>query len=415
MTGRNRLRLKVAAGTALALGAATAAQAQQADFEFFKGKTVTYIIATSPGGGYDYYGRLVAEFMQRHLPGSTFVVRNMPGAGHIIGANFIYASKPDGLTIGTFNTGLIYSQLIAADAIKFDLTKMSWIGKAATDPRVFVISEKSPIKTFADLKASKEVIFSTSGVGSAGYAETKALSDVLGLPIKIVTGYSGSEDQLAMRRGEVTGVVNTRSSNEEFVKNGYGRFIAQIGGREKDVPQLSSFVQDADAKALVALIQSQGDIARLTAGPPGIPPERLAALRAAYKAAMEDKELQEKAAKGGRPLEPAYGEEVAAMVKAALNQSPKAVAILKEALSEPAGQASSVVKATGPLLEIRESGKRITVNGPDGKQVDLEVSSSRTKITVAGKEAQRGQLKVGQECEITYPPGGTEAAALACK
>jgi tripartite-type tricarboxylate transporter receptor subunit TctC len=414
MSGRSRLWINLAGAAALWLGLPSAAHAQ-ADFEFFKGKTVNYIIATSPGGGYDYYGRLVAEYMQRHLPGSTFVVRNMPGAGHIIGANFIYASKPDGLTIGTFNTGLVYSQLIGAEAIKYDLTKMSWIGKAATDPRVFVISEKSPIKTFADLKASKQVIFSTSGVGSAGYAETKALSDVLALPIKIVTGYAGSEDQLAMRRGEVTGVVNTRSSNEDFVKNGYGRFIAQIGGREKDVPQLSGMVDTPDAKALVALIQSQGDIARLTAGPPGIPPGRLDALRAAYKAAMEDKELQDKAAKGGRPIEPAYGTEVERMVRAALSQSPKAVAILKDALSEPSAPAPSGLKTMGPLLDIQESGKKITVKGPDGKPVNLEVSSSRTKVTVAGKEAQRSQLKVGQECEITYPPGGTEAAALACK
>jgi hypothetical protein len=259
------------------------------------------------------------------------------------------------------------------------------------------------------------VIFSTSGLGSAGYAETKALSDVLGLPIKIVTGYAGSEDQLAMRRGEVTGVVNTRSSNEEFVKNGYGRFIAQIGGREKDVPQLSSMVDTPDGKALVALIQSQGDIARLTAGPPGIPAGRLEALRAAYKAAMEDKELQEKAAKGGRPLEPAYGVEVARMVEAGLDQPAKAVAILRAALGEGSDQLPSGVKAMGPLLDIRESGKKITVKGHDGKPVNLEVSSSRTRITVAGQEAQRGQLKVGQECEITYPPGGTEAAALVCK
>ena len=387
----------------------------QADVDFFKGKTVTYIIATSPGGGYDYYGRLVADYMQRHLPGSTFVVKNMPGAGHIIGANFIYASKPDGLTIGTFNTGLVYTQLVGSDAKRFDLTKMSWIGKAASDPRVFVISEKSPIKTFADLKASKQVIFSTSGVGSAGYAETKSLSEVLGLPIKIVTGYAGSEDQLAMRRGEVTGTVNTRSSNEDFVKNGYGRFIAQIGGNEKDVPQLSTFVDTPDAKALVALIQSQGDIARLTAGPPGIPAGRLEALRAAYKAAMEDKELQAKAAKGGRPIEPAFGADVENMVKAALNQTPKAVAILKAALSEGSDQAPSGVKAVGPLLEIQQSGKKITVKGADGKPVNLEVSSSRTKITVAGKEAQRSELRVGQECDIAYPPGGTEAAEVACK
>ena len=242
MSGRTQGLMKFAGAALVALGLPSAAHAQ-GDVEFFKGKTVNYVIATSPGGGYDYYGRLVAEYMQRHLPGSTFVVRNMPGAGHIIGANYIYASKPDGLTIGTFNTGLVYSQLVGSDALKFDLTKMSWIGKAATDPRAFVISEKSPIKSFADLKSSKEVIFSTSGIGSAGYAETKALSELLGLPIKIVTGYAGSEDQLAMRRGEVTGVINTRSSQEEFVKNGYGRFIAQIGGREKDVPQLISMVE----------------------------------------------------------------------------------------------------------------------------------------------------------------------------
>jgi tripartite-type tricarboxylate transporter receptor subunit TctC len=416
MSGRTQGWINLAGAALVALGLPSAANAQ-GDVEFFKGKTVNYVIATSPGGGYDYYGRLVAEYMQRHLPGSTFVVRNMPGAGHIIGANYIYASKPDGLTIGTFNTGLVYSQLVGADALKFDLTKMSWIGKAATDPRAFVISEKSPIKSLADLKSSKEVIFSTSGIGSAGYAETKALSELLGLPIKIVTGYAGSEDQLAMRRGEVTGVINTRSSQEEFVKNGYGRFIAQIGGREKDVPQLIDMVDSADAKALVTLIQSQGDMARFTAGPPGIPPARLEALRAAYKAAMEDKELQEKAAKGGRPIEPAYGVDVEAMVKKALQQPPRTVAILKEALTEPAAgqQAPSGVKAVGPLLDVQEKGKKITVKGPDGKPVNLEVSSSRTKLTVAGQEAQRGQLKVGQECEITYPPGGTEAAALACK
>ena len=106
------------------------AMAADTGAEFFKGKTVTYIVATAPGGGYDTYGRLVAEYMQRNLPGSTFIVKNMPGAGHIIGTNAIYASKPDGLTIGTFNTGLIYNQIINETAVKFDLTKMSWIGKA---------------------------------------------------------------------------------------------------------------------------------------------------------------------------------------------------------------------------------------------------------------------------------------------
>jgi tripartite-type tricarboxylate transporter receptor subunit TctC len=410
MPGRTQ-RFKILAGAvSLSLGLTSAALAQL-EADFFKGKTVTYIISTAPGGGYDYYGRLVAEYMQKHLPGSTFVTKNMPGAGHIIGANYIYASKPDGLTIGTFNTGLIYNQLVGLDAMKADLTKMSWIGKASTDPRVFVISATSPIKTFDELKASKQVIFSTSGVGSGGYAETKVLSEMLNLPIKLVTGYNGNEDQLAMRRGEVTGTVNTRSSNEPFVKNGYGRFIAQIGGREKDVPQLSAFVEGGDAKAVVALIASQGEIARLTAGPPGIPPARLEVLRNAYKAAIEDKELQEKAARGGRPVEPLYGEEVEKLVKAALVQSPKTVAILKEALIET--EAAGALKAVGPLLNI-EDGKKITFNGTEGKPVSMEVSGSRTKVTIGGQEAQRNQLKVGQNCEITYAPGASEATTVTC-
>src|SRR3954465_11214105 len=105
------------AGTVLAASHPSVAQ-EAADF--FKGKTVTYIVSTAPGGGYDTYGRLVAEYMQRNLPGSTFVVKNVPGAGHMIGANTIYASKADGLTIGTFNTGLIYNQLIQAEGVKFD-------------------------------------------------------------------------------------------------------------------------------------------------------------------------------------------------------------------------------------------------------------------------------------------------------
>ena len=140
--------------------------------DFFKGKTVTYIVSTAPGGGYDLYGRLVAEYMQKYLPGSTFVVKNVPGAGHLIGANTIYASKPDGLTIGTFNTGLIYNQLINTEGVKFDLTKMSWIGKAASEPRVFVVGAQSPIKTFEDLRAQKEPVnFATSGIGSSNYVE----------------------------------------------------------------------------------------------------------------------------------------------------------------------------------------------------------------------------------------------------
>lgn len=300
---------------------------------YFKGKTVTYIIATAPGGGYDLYGRLVAEYMQRHLPGSTFVVRNMPGAGHLVGTNTIFASRADGLTIGTFNTGLIYNQLVGLPGIKFDLTKMSWIGKATTEPRAIVIAQQSPIKTFAALQAHKEPLnFATSGVGSANYVESTMLASALKLPAKILTGYNGNDDQLAMRRGEIVGTIGSRSSFEQFVKNGYARIVAQIGGNDPDVPQLRDLVKDPAALSLIALVQSQGDIARLTAGPPGIPQDVLDALREAYRRALEDKELQEKAAKLERPVEPGYGDDVRNAIVTALKQPPETVALLTQAL-----------------------------------------------------------------------------------
>ena len=317
-----------------ALVAPAAAQAQSGA-DFFNGKTVTYIVATAPGGGYDVAGRLVAEYMQKYLPGSTFIVKNLPGAGHIVGTNTIYASKPDGLTIGTFNTGLIYNQLINADGVKFDLSKMSWIGKVSSEPRVLVTSTQSKVKTFADLmKSTEEVKFATAGIGAANYVEVSSLTNILKLPVKVLTGYNGNEELLAMRRGEVDGGMGSRASYEPFVKEGHGRFIAQIGGQDKDVPQLKNMIQDKNGLAFVALMQSQAEIARLTAGPPDIPADRLAALREAYKKALEDKELQEKAAKLGRSIEPAYGDDVAKMIREALNQTPEVIAVVRNALEK---------------------------------------------------------------------------------
>ena len=326
-------------GVALAVVAAAAfcgTASAQSGAAFYSGKTVTYIVATAPGGGYDTYGRLVSEYMQKYLPGSTFIVRNMPGAGHLVGTNAIYASRNDGLTIGTFNTGLLYNQLMDYSGAKFDLTKMSWIGKAASDPRVFIVTPQSKIASWKDLvSATEPVNFATAGVGAAAYVETVMLTRALNLPVRVQTGYNGTEDMQAMRRGEIFGAIASRSSYESFVANGFGRFIAQIGGKDTDLPQVMTLVSDPGARRLIALVQSQGDISRLTAGPPDIPPDRLAALRAAYKSSMEDKEAQQKAEKLGRPLEPAYGDDVLAQIKGALAQSPETIALLKETMKSP--------------------------------------------------------------------------------
>lgn len=303
--------------------------------DFFEGKTVNYIVATGPGGGFDSYGRLVAEYMQKYLPGTTFVVQNMPGAGHMLGANYIAGSKPDGLTIGTFNTGLVYSQLAGVDGARFDLGKMSWIGKAASDPRAIIVSKDSGITDIKSFMTSgSKVKFAAAGVGSGSYVETIMLAQAAGLPVDIVSGYNGNEDELAMMRGEIQGVVAFRSSYEDFVKEGRGKFIAQIGGSGKDLPQLADLTTSEQAKQVIALIASQGTIARLTVGPEGIPEDRLAALRDAYKKAVADPEFVAKANKMGLPVDAMVGDDVSNAIKAALNQSPDTVALIKESLSK---------------------------------------------------------------------------------
>lgn len=298
---------------------------------FFDGKTVNYIVATAPGGGYDTNARLVAQFMQKYLPGSTFVVQNMPGAGHLIGANYVYASEPDGLTFGTFNTGLIYGQLAGDPGIKFDLANMSWIGKVASDPRVIVVTKASGIESYEQLKSSNEPVrFASAGLGSSSTIETTMLIKALDLPVEIISGYNGSDDQLAMRRGEVQGIVASRSSFQQFVDEGNGKIVAQIGGSETDVPQLSSLTDDADAQKVIALVASQSNISRLTAGPSGIPEDRLKALRDAYSATMSDPEFLAKAKSLGLPIDPEVGDAVATTVKKALDQKPEIVNFLKE-------------------------------------------------------------------------------------
>ena len=335
MFSRTNISLSAACSAAIFISSFASAQTGA---DFYKDKTVTYIVATAPGGGYDTYGRLICEFMQKYLPGSTFVVKNVPGAGHLVGTNTIYASKPDGLTIGTFNTGLLYNQLMAADGVRFDLNKMSWIGKAGSDPRMLTVKTELPITTFKELQSYRQPLsFSTSGIGSAAYVETVMLTKALKLPASIKTGYNGYEDQLAMRRGEIHAAISSRSSWESFVKSGYGRFIVQIGGSQSDVPQLADQVTDPETKALIALVQSQGDISRLTAGPPNIPSDRLQALRDAYRRALNDPELQAKAEKLERPVDPAFGDDVLRMIQSALNQTPATIDLLKEAIN--AGQA----------------------------------------------------------------------------
>ena len=306
-----------------------------ADSSIFASKTITYIVATTPGGGYDTYGRLIARYLQKHLAGSRILVKNVPGAGNIIGANEIYASRPDGLTMGMFNTGLIYDQLIHRDGVKFDLAKFSWIGKAASEGRGLLISKNSAVKSFDDiLKSKTPVKFAASGIGAASYNDTRILADALHLNIQIVNGFTGNEAEMSMLRGEVVAQVGTVDSLDSFAKNGHafwGLSLSGGAGELKGVPRALDYVKDERGKRMLALLQALSEMGRLTAGPPGIPADVLAAEREAMTATMKDPAFLSDAKKLNLPIDYLPGDVVATRINAALVQPPDTIATLKRA------------------------------------------------------------------------------------
>jgi len=216
----------------------------------------------------------------------------------------------------------LHAQIAGSRGVKFDLRKMSWIGKAAVDPRIFVAAQHTGIKDFKTLLTRSPVLkFAASGAGGANYIQQVALIEALKIPAQVLTGYNGNDDKFAMRRGENDGTLASRSTYESFVREGHAVILAQIGGSAGDAPPLIEFARDGRARALVQMVTVQSEIARLTAGPPGIPPERLSVLRAAYAAALADPILMERAAKLELPLAPLIGDDVARAVESALEDA----------------------------------------------------------------------------------------------
>jgi tripartite-type tricarboxylate transporter receptor subunit TctC len=322
-------------GIALVFFLGDRAAAVSPDFGFYKGKVVNYIVATKPGGGYDAYARTIGKYMQKHIPGSTVIIKNMPGAGHIIGANETYQAKPDGLTIGTFNTGLVYSQIVGFRGIKFDLAKYSWIGKASSETRVFVVSVNSPYKSFKDVLDSKEPLkLAASGVGTAAYNDVLIVAAATGAPLKVIPGYGGREGEMAMMRGEVVGQIGSYIGLISFIKAKECRVLLQIAAKKHkdlpDVPLAAELNFSEKAKKILAVIDSVAELGRLTAGPPNIPAARLQVLRDAYKKALADPEFLKDAAKMDLDLDPGFGDDVARLVKAGINQPQENLEILRK-------------------------------------------------------------------------------------
>ena len=304
-----------------------------AEEPFYKGRTITLIVATKAGGGYDFYGRLIAKFMQKHLPGSTIRVKNVPGAGHIIGTNEIYNAKPDGLTFGTFNRAIPFTQVAGLEGVNFDLARMSWLGSATPEIYSFVVSNK--IKSLDDLRKADKVIIASGGAGNLTEVAAALFIQIASLNnTKTVGGYYGSEPELAMMRGEVDGQFVSFNSILQFIKSGHGHPIMFISKKQpqgyEHIPLITDVVKEEKYQSVVNLLLAVNLLGRLFAGPPEIPEDRLILLRKAFKKACEDPELLEIAAKAKRPIGYISGDEARGLVSQIMKLPAETIELLKQ-------------------------------------------------------------------------------------
>jgi tripartite-type tricarboxylate transporter receptor subunit TctC len=311
----------------LAIALIAALAAAPAFAQYYAGKTVTIVVGYKTGGGYDATARLLARHLPKHIPGKpTVIVQNMPGANSIIAANHAYnVAKPDGLTIATFNRNLPIAQLTGVQGVKFDMTKFAWIGSAASESTILAIRADLPYKSFEDLrKADKEIVIGATGPGANTYDFPLLLKELLGVKIKIVTGYPSSADiMLAVERKEVDGRAGSYSSILRFIERGLVRPLVRARAVEPGIENLpvdENLAPNPRAKAIMALRSAPEVIGRPYVMHPGTPAEHVKTMRQAFAAATKDPELVAEGKKAKMELEFVDGDEAVKVMKEVLSQ-----------------------------------------------------------------------------------------------
>ena len=291
----------------LLTGAIPAAHAESAA-DFYRGKTVTMLISSSPGGGYDTLSRTIARFMGRHIPGNPNVLtRNMPGAGGIVATRHIAkVAARDGLTFAGVQNNTPFEPLFGTKEADYDATTLTWLGTPSVETGLLIVWHTSPIQTLDDAK-TMQMTAGASGVNSAPSFYARLLNELLGLKIKIITGFPGqNEAYLAMQRGEldsygVTFWSSLTSTKPDWIRDKKIRILVQYGPEKEaalpDVPFGPDLVSKPEDKALFEAAYAPLAAGRPFVAPPDLPPERAAALRTGMFETFKDPDFLAEAAK----------------------------------------------------------------------------------------------------------------------
>jgi tripartite-type tricarboxylate transporter receptor subunit TctC len=323
---------------ALCAFAAACAPRAKADTvaDFFKGRAVTVVVSSSAAGGYDTLARALARYMGKHLPGNpAFIVRNMPGAGGMTATNFLYNNADkDGSVIGLVQNNTPFEPLFGTKEARYEPVKFNWLGSPSSETAMVLLWHTVPVSTVAELKA-REVAVGVSGANSTPAFFTRLLNATLGTKMKPINGYPGQNDVLlAMERRELDGPPSAffsavRSTRPTWLREKTAKAILQYGPEKlaelADVPFAPDLVTSDEDKLTMQAAFAPLALGRPFLIPPGVPAERVAALRAAFAATMADAEFLAEGERMGLGLNaPRTGAQIQDVMERAY-QSPPAV------------------------------------------------------------------------------------------
>lgn len=315
---------------------------------FYQGKTITIIVGTKAGDVYDLYPRLVAEFMPKHIPGNpNIIIQNVAGAAGLIATNQLYnTAKPDGLTLGAIYPALYFEQLAKRPEVKFDWSKIIWIGSTVSSNSLMYMRADTPYKTIEDVRsASTPPKCGATGVTSSAYYMPKLLEDAIGAKFDVVPGYVAGQDiDLAVERGEVmcrAFTVNAFFAREPFItwrKKNFVRVLYQTGNKRdpriKDVPLFNELMDKyktpENVRRLTKVVVAADEFGRPIVFPPGVPTDRVNIIRDAFNKTISDPALLAQAEKRRLDIDPAKGEELDALAKEVMTAPPDVVERVKK-------------------------------------------------------------------------------------
>jgi tripartite-type tricarboxylate transporter receptor subunit TctC len=330
---------------ALVVSAVSVARAQDPVAEFYRGKSINLIVGGAVGGGLDNYARLLARHIGKYIPGNPAIIpQNMPGAVSNKAASYLFAqAAKDGTAIGAIDAAAVLQPLLSRKSVPHDPSKFIFLGSANADVYLCIVRSDAPVKSFQET-FTKEVILGATAEGAKAHDLPVLLDNVLGTKLRIVSGYAGTRElTLALEGGEVQGMcglswATLASQHPDWVARGIVRIIVQEDMKghpemnKMGVPLTVDFAKTDEDRQVMELAYSQSMFGRPHVLPPGVPPARVTALRAAYMAALRDTDLLADAAKNRLEIEPLPGEDFQAVVAKLYALPPKIIERAKQAL-----------------------------------------------------------------------------------